>query len=57
VNYAKTSFSTALPSAWLYFLGALFVLTTLFLPHGFIGLGRARRERKRAAGGAAATSA
>ncbi len=38
VNYAKTAFSTALPSAWLYFLGALFVLTTLFLPRGFIGL-------------------
>ena len=40
VNYAKTAFSTALPSAWLYFLGLLFVLTTLFLPQGFIGLGR-----------------
>jgi urea transport system permease protein len=47
VNYAKTSFSTALPSAWLYFLGALFVLTTLFLPRGFIGLGQ-RFRRKRA---------
>jgi urea transport system permease protein len=38
VNYLKTFFTTALPSAWLYFLGALFVLTTLFLPRGFIGL-------------------
>jgi len=38
VNYAKTYFTTALPSAWLYFLGALFVLTTLFLPKGFVGL-------------------
>jgi urea transport system permease protein len=46
VNYAKTAFSTALPSAWLYFLGALFVLTTLFLPRGFIGLGQQWRSKK-----------
>jgi len=49
VNYAKTAFSTALPSAWLYFLGLLFVLTTLFLPRGFIGLGRQLASRKPAA--------
>ena len=49
VNYAKTAFSTALPSAWLYFLGLLFVLTTLFLPNGFIGLGRQLMSRKTAA--------
>jgi len=48
VNYAKTAFSTALPSAWLYFLGLLFVLTTLFLPNGFIGLGRQLMSRKKA---------
>jgi urea transport system permease protein len=53
VNYAKTAFSTALPSAWLYFLGLLFVLTTLFLPNGFIGLGRQLMSRK-AAGAAEA---
>lgn len=52
VNYAKTAFSTALPSAWLYFLGLLFVLTTLFLPHGFIGLGRQLRGAVTPAGGA-----
>jgi urea transport system permease protein len=46
VNYAKTAFSTALPSAWLYFLGLLFVLTTLFLPRGFIGLGQSLVSRK-----------
>jgi urea transport system permease protein len=46
VNYAKTAFSTALPSAWLYFLGLLFVLTTLFLPKGFIGLGQQLRGAK-----------
>jgi urea transport system permease protein len=50
VNYAKTAFSTALPSAWLYFLGLLFVLTTLFLPQGFIGLGRRFGGKPAAAG-------
>jgi urea transport system permease protein len=38
VNYAKTYFTTAIPSAWLYFLGALFIATTLVLPRGFVGL-------------------
>jgi urea transport system permease protein len=38
VNYAKTWFTTALPSAWLYLLGALFVITTLLLPNGLAGL-------------------
>jgi urea transport system permease protein len=46
VNYAKTAFSTALPSAWLYFLGLLFVLTTLFLPQGFTGLFQKLSARK-----------
>jgi len=44
VNYAKTYFTAALPSFWLYALGALFVLVTLFLPRGVVGvLGRWRR--------------
>jgi urea transport system permease protein len=38
VNYAKTYFTTAIPEAWNYALGALFVLVTLFLPRGIIGL-------------------
>src|SRR5204862_2639574 len=38
VNYAKTFFTGALPEVWLYALGALFVLVTLFLPRGLIGL-------------------
>ena len=37
VNYAKSYFTAALPSMWLYALGALFVLVTLFLPHGVVG--------------------
>jgi len=44
VNYAKTYFTGALPELWLYALGALFVLVTLFLPHGLAGLGRRRRR-------------
>jgi len=45
VNYAKTWFTTALPSAWLYLLGLLFVITTLFLPRGFVGLLARRTAR------------
>jgi urea transport system permease protein len=55
VNYLKTFFTTALPSAWLYFLGALFVLTTLFLPRGFIGL-LDRLPARRAGGRSAAVT-
>jgi len=42
VNYAKTYFSAAWPGGWLYALGALFVLVTLFLPDGVAGLAKAR---------------
>jgi len=38
VNYTKTSFTTLMPEAWLYVLGGLFVLVTLFLPRGLAGL-------------------
>jgi urea transport system permease protein len=38
VSYAKTFFTGALPEVWLYALGALFVLVTLFLPRGIVGL-------------------
>jgi urea transport system permease protein len=38
VNGAKSWFTQAFPDYWLYFLGALFVLTTLFLPKGVMGL-------------------
>jgi urea transport system permease protein len=37
VNYAKTYFTAALPSFWLYALGALFVLVPLLLPQGVVG--------------------
>jgi len=38
VNYAKTYLTGALPEVWLYALGSLFVLVTLFLPRGLVGL-------------------
>jgi urea transport system permease protein len=38
VNYAKSYLTGAFPEVWLYVLGALFVLVTLFLPRGIVGL-------------------
>jgi len=47
VNYAKTYFTGAFPELWLFLLGGLFVVTTLFLPKGVLGLlGRLRRADK-----------
>lgn len=53
VNGAKSWFTVAWPEFWLYFLGALFVLVTLFLPQGLIGLARAVRLRRGAPAAAA----
>ena len=38
VNGAKSVFTQAFPEYWLYVLGLLFVLVTLFLPRGVMGL-------------------
>ena len=38
VNYAKTYLTGAFPELWLYVLGGIFVLVTLFLPAGVMGL-------------------
>ena len=38
VNGAKSWLTVACPELWLYFLGALFILVTLFLPKGLIGI-------------------
>jgi urea transport system permease protein len=46
VNYAKTYLTGAFPEVWLFALGALFVLVTLFLPRGIIGLVSARVKHK-----------
>jgi len=38
VNYLKTFFTGAFPEVWLYALGTIFVLVTIFLPRGVMGL-------------------
>jgi urea transport system permease protein len=40
VNGLKTWFTSVLPEYWLYALGLIFVLVTLFLPTGIVGLAR-----------------
>jgi urea transport system permease protein len=48
VNFGKTWFTGALPELWLYALGAMFILVTLFLPKGVMGLFSAlKRKPKR----------
>lgn len=37
VNFGKSWFTTVLPDVWLFALGALFILVTLFLPKGIVG--------------------
>ena len=46
VNGAKSWFTQVFPEFWLYFLGALFIAVTLFLPQGIIGLVRKLRGAK-----------
>ncbi|KJS34013.1 MAG: amino acid ABC transporter permease [Rhodospirillaceae bacterium BRH_c57] len=47
VNGAKSFFTGAAPEVWLFFLGGLFVVVTLFLPKGLVGLASAARRLKR----------
>ena len=37
VNYAKTWLTGSMPEIWLFALGALFIIVTLFLPKGIVG--------------------
>jgi urea transport system permease protein len=58
VNGGKSYFTGAVPELWLYVLGALFILVTLFLPKGIAGslvgwLGRVRKKAPTTAAGAA----
>jgi urea transport system permease protein len=53
VNLAKSWLTGAAPEMWLFFLGALFVLTTLAFPRGIVGIvGQLRilAGRRRSAG-------
>ncbi len=47
VNYAKTVFTGVMPDAWLFALGGMFVLVTVFLPKGIAGLLSYRLRRRR----------
>ena len=46
VNAGKSYFTAALPDYWLFALGALFVVVTLFLPRGIVGLVATRAPRR-----------
>ncbi|HEY9145105.1 MAG TPA: urea ABC transporter permease subunit UrtC [Thiobacillus sp.] len=45
VNLSKSYFTVAFPDYWLFFLGALFVMVTLWLPEGVVGLWKRIRNR------------
>ncbi|MDT6961064.1 urea ABC transporter permease subunit UrtC [Cupriavidus sp. SZY C1] len=49
VNGAKTMFTAYFAEYWLFLLGAMFVLVTLYLPDGVVGLVRRLRGRRTAA--------
>ncbi len=46
VNLAKSYFTGALPEVWLFALGGLFVVVTLFMPKGILGLASQLRRRR-----------
>lgn len=45
VNLSKSWFTVAFPEYWLYFLGLMFVLVTVFFPQGIVGLFQRLRAR------------
>ncbi|MDP2028872.1 MAG: urea ABC transporter permease subunit UrtC [Thiobacillus sp.] len=48
VNLSKSYFTVAFPEYWLFFLGALFVMVTLWMPEGVVGLWKRIRNRRAA---------
>ncbi|NBX89156.1 MAG: urea ABC transporter permease subunit UrtC, partial [Betaproteobacteria bacterium] len=44
VNGAKSWLTVTAPEIWLYFLGALFIAVTLYLPQGVVGLVQRLRQ-------------
>jgi urea transport system permease protein len=50
LNGAKSWLTAAFPSAWLYALGGIFVLVTLFLPRGVLGAFALIRRRRQKGG-------
>ncbi|WP_413113307.1 urea ABC transporter permease subunit UrtC [Thaumasiovibrio sp. DFM-14] len=47
INYAKSWFTVEFPEVWLFALGGLFVLSTMYLPQGVIGFVRQQYARIR----------
>ncbi len=47
VNLSKSWFTQAFPQLWLFFLGLLFIVVTLALPRGVVGLLSDWRDRRR----------
>ena len=56
VNGAKSWLTVAAPEYWLFFLGGLFIVVTLFLPNGVVGLVRQLRRGKPVTAPAAAAA-
>ena len=52
VNLAKSWFTVSFPEYWLFFLGLLFIVVTLMLPHGLVGLWKQFVAKRAAARGA-----
>jgi urea transport system permease protein len=46
VNLAKSWFTVSFPEYWLFFLGLLFIVVTLLLPQGLVGLWKKLMARK-----------
>jgi urea transport system permease protein len=46
VNGAKSWLTVSFPEYWLYFLGVLFIVVTLFMPQGVVGLVKKLRGAK-----------
>jgi urea transport system permease protein len=49
VNLAKSWFTVSFPEYWLFFLGLLFIVVTLLLPQGLVGLWKKLMDKKGAA--------
>ena len=46
VNVAKSWLTVSMPQVWLYLLGGLFIVVTLYAPYGIVGLFKQWRTRR-----------
>ena len=51
INYAKSWFTVEFPEVWLFALGGLFVLSTMYFPQGVIGFVSEKWQQLRKASG------